>query len=485
MTKLIYELSRPGKRTYIPVKKENISSKFPHELLPSKFIRKKKAYLPEVSELEVVRHFTNISQLNVGVDTNFYPLGSCTMKYNPKISEYITQDSQFKDIHPYYPEKFSQGALEILYETASYLEKISGMDKVTFQPAAGAHGELTSLLVIRAYHTANGNPRKKVIVPDSAHGTNPASSALAGYEVIEVRSNEKGMVDCDHLRELMDEDVAAIMLTNPNTLGIFEQNIKKIADLAHEYGALLHYDGANLNAILGRVRPGDMGFDTIQFNLHKTFATPHGGGGPGSGPIGVKSHLVKFLPVPHVEKKKGGAYFLNYDYPESIGKVRAFYGNFLVVLKAYIYLRILGERGIFETSAGAVLNANYLLGLIKDKFDLPYNERYMHEFVVSTKRYKDKGIKALDVAKRLIDYGFHPPTIYFPLIVKEDLMIEPTETEDREVIEAFADALNSIAEEIDKDPDLLKEAPHVTPVGRLDEVWAAKHLILRYEKTEN
>ncbi len=481
--KLIYELSRSGKRTYIPIKKDP-SLKTSKELLPEEVLRKEKAYLPEVSELDVVRHYTNLSQLNMSVDTNFYPLGSCTMKYNPKISEYVTLNSQFKDIHPYYPEKFSQGALEILYKTANYLEKISGMNKVTFQPAAGAHGELTSLLVIRAYHTLKGNPRKKVIVPDSAHGTNPASSALAGYEVVEVRSNKRGMVDCEHLRELMDEDVAAIMLTNPNTLGIFEENIKKIADIAHEYGALLHYDGANLNAILGRVRPGDMGFDTIQFNLHKTFATPHGGGGPGSGPVGVKAHLIDFLPVPQIEKNNEGKYFLNYDYPHSIGKVRAFYGNFLVVLKAYVYLRILGESGIFETSDAAVLNANYLLSLIRDYFDVQYDERYMHEFVISTKRYKNKGIKALDVAKRLIDYGFHPPTIYFPLIVKEDLMIEPTETEDRETIEKFADALKEIVREIEDNPDILKDAPHTTPVKRLDEVWAARNLILRYEKKD-
>ncbi len=479
--KLIYELSRPGKRTYIPVKKD-VSLKSKEELLPNEVLRKEKAYLPEVSELDVVRHYTNLSQLNMSVDTNFYPLGSCTMKYNPKILEYVTLNPQFKDIHPYYPEEFSQGALEILYKTAKFLERISGMDKVTFQPAAGAHGELTSLLIIRAYHTLKGNPRKKVIVPDSAHGTNPASSALAGYEVVEVKSNKRGMVDCEHLRELMDEDVAAIMLTNPNTLGIFEEDIRKIADIAHECGVLLHYDGANLNAILGKVRPGDMGFDTIQFNLHKTFATPHGGGGPGSGPVGVKAHLIDFLPVPQVEKNSAGEYFLNYDYPYSIGKVRAFYGNFLVVLKSYVYLRILGENGIFETSDAAVLNANYLLSLIRDYFDLQYDERYMHEFVISTKRYKNKGIKALDVAKRLIDYGFHPPTIYFPLIVKEDLMIEPTETEDREIIESFAGALKKIVKEIEDNPDIVKSAPHTTPVRRLDEVWAAKHLILRYEK---
>ncbi len=484
MVKLIYELSRPGKRTYIPVKRGDLPLKAKEELLPDDILRKEKAFLPEVSELDVTRHFTNLSRLNMGVDTNFYPLGSCTMKYNPKIMEYIASNPQFKDIHPYFPEKFSQGTLEILYDIGEYLRKISGMDKVTLQPAAGAHGELTSLLIIRAYHTAKGNPRKKVIVPDSAHGTNPASSALAGYEVVEVRSNNRGMVDCEHLKELMDQDVAAIMLTNPNTLGIFEESIKKIADLAHQYGALLHYDGANLNAILGRVRPGDMGFDTIQFNLHKTFATPHGGGGPGSGPVGVKAHLAEFLPVPQVEKKDDGTYFLNYDYPNSIGKIHAFYGNFLVALKAYVYLRILGEKGIFDTSEAAVLNANYLLSLIKDNFDLQYDERYMHEFVVSTKRYKEKGIKALDVAKRLIDYGFHPPTIYFPLIVKEDLMIEPTETEDRETIEAFADALNNIVREIETDPDIVKEAPHTTPVKRLDEVWAAKHLILRYEKKD-
>ncbi len=482
--KLIYELSRTGKRTYIPVKRDMFPLKSKKELLPESVIRKEKAFLPEVSELDVVRHYTNLSHLNMSVDTNFYPLGSCTMKYNPKISEYVTLNPQFRDIHPYYPEKFSQGALKILYETALYLEKISGMDRVTFQPAAGAHGELTSLLVIRAYHTSRGNPRKKVIVPDSAHGTNPASSALSGYEVIEVKSNEKGMVDYEHLKELMDEEVAAIMLTNPNTLGIFEEGIKKIADLAHRYGALLHYDGANLNAILGRVRPGDMGFDTIQFNLHKTFATPHGGGGPGSGPVGVKSYLIKFLPIPQIEKRKDGTYFLNYDYPNSIGRVRAFYGNFLVVLKAYIYLRILGEKGLFETSEAAVLNANYLLSLIRDLFDLQYNERYMHEFVISTKRYKNKGIKALDVAKRLIDYGFHPPTIYFPLIVKEDLMIEPTETEDRETIEAFGEALRKIVKEIEENPDILKNAPHTTPVKRLDEVWAARNLVLRYEKKD-
>lgn len=482
MNKLIYELSRKGKRTYIPVKKEDFSLKEPQDILPPNIIREDKAFLPEVSELDVVRHFTGISKLNMSVDTNFYPLGSCTMKYNPKILESSAQDPQFKDIHPYYPEEFSQGVLEILYETATYLEKISGMDKVTFQPAAGAHGELTSLLVIRAYHTSRGNPRKVVIVPDSAHGTNPASSALAGYEVVEVRSNNRGMVDCEHLKELMNEDVAAIMLTNPNTLGIFEERIKDIAEIAHKYGALLHYDGANLNAILGRVKPGDMGFDTIQFNLHKTFATPHGGGGPGSGPVGVKSHLTEFLPVPHIEKRADGSYFLNYDYPNSIGKIRAFYGNFLVVLKAYIYLSILGEEGILETSNAAVLNANYLLELIKDKFDVQYKGKYMHEFVITAKKYKEKGIKALDIAKRLIDYGFHPPTIYFPLIVKEDLMIEPTETEDRETIEEFAKTLLKIVEEAENNPDILKEAPHTTPVGRLDEVWAARHLILRYEK---
>ncbi len=477
--KLIFELSGEGKRGYT-LPKSDLPTQFPEELLPPEVLREYPPELPEVSEVEVVRHFVNLSGLNYHIDKGLYPLGSCTMKYNPKIGERLAILPGFSDLHPYQPECTVQGALKLMYNLEGMLCQITGMDRITLQPAAGAQGELIGLLMIRAYHTKRGNPREKVIIPDSAHGTNPASTYLAGYQAVEVRSNSQGLVDLDELKKLVDEDVSALMLTNPNTLGLFESQIMEIADIVHQAGALLYMDGANMNALLGITRPGDMGFDLVHLNLHKTFSTPHGGGGPGSGPVGVKEELVEFLPLPTIEKGEDG-YKFNYDRSHSIGKVQGFYGNFGVMVKAYIYLRMLGAQGLRKVSEGAITNANYLMKNLKDLYYLPYDRFCQHEFVLSGSRQKAKGVRTLDIAKRLLDYGFHPPTVYFPLIVPEALMIEPTETEPKEALDGFIAAMRRIAQESEENPDLVRSAPHTTPVSRLDERKATKDLDVRWK----
>ncbi|GAV23359.1 aminomethyl-transferring glycine dehydrogenase subunit GcvPB [Carboxydothermus pertinax] len=477
---LIFELSKEG-RTGFELPELDVPAKDVTKLLPEGMFRETEPDLPEVAEVDVVRHYVGLSRRNFGVDNGFYPLGSCTMKYNPKINEDTSRLAGFAELHPYVPEELAQGALELLYDTEQYLKEITGMDRFTLQPAAGAHGEFTGIMIIKAYLAKRGEKRTKVIVPDSAHGTNPATAAMCGFDVISIKSNDRGLVDPEELAKVLDKDVAALMLTNPNTLGLFEEEIVKIAKMVHDVGGLLYYDGANLNAILGVTRPGDMGFDVMHINLHKTFSTPHGGGGPGSGPVGVKAHLAEFLPVPVVEKE-GDRYYFNYNLPNSIGKVRTFYGNFLVVVKAYTYLKALGGEGLVDVSQKAVLNANYLREKLKKYFYLPYDRLCKHEFVLSGKWQKEKGVRTLDIAKRLLDYGVHPPTIYFPLIVDEALMIEPTETESKETLDRFIEVMVAISREVEENPELLHEAPHVTPVGRLDEVGAARNPILRWSK---
>jgi glycine dehydrogenase subunit 2 len=477
---LIFELSKEG-RTGFELPELDVPAKDINNLIPEEMQRKTEPDLPEVAEVDVVRHYVGLSRRNFGVDNGFYPLGSCTMKYNPKINEDTSRLAGFAELHPYVPEELAQGALELLYDAEQYLKEITGMDRFTFQPAAGAHGEFTGLMIIKAYLEKKGEKRTKVIVPDSAHGTNPATAAMCGFNVISIKSNERGLVDPEELAKVLDKEVAALMLTNPNTLGLFEEEIVKIARMVHDVGGLLYYDGANLNAIMGVTRPGDMGFDVMHINLHKTFSTPHGGGGPGSGPVGVKAHLAEFLPVPVVEKD-GDRYYFNYNLPNSIGKVRTFYGNFLVVVKAYTYLKALGGEGLTDVSQKAVLNANYLREKLKKYFYLPYDRLCKHEFVLSGKWQKEKGVRTLDIAKRLLDYGVHPPTIYFPLIVDEALMIEPTETESKETLDRFIEVMIAISREVEENPELLHEAPHVTPVKRLDEVGAARNPILRWSK---
>lgn len=482
--KLIFELSSKGRRGYTLPKCDVPEEKIT-ELIPQEMLREKPAELPEVSEAGVVRHFVNLSVLNHHVDKGFYPLGSCTMKYNPKINEDMARLPGFAHIHPLQPEETVQGALQLMYELGQYLCEIAGMDEITLQPAAGAQGELTGLLMMRAYHQTQGNPRSKVILPDSAHGTNPASIVTAGYKTVQIRSNERGLVELNELRKAVDEEVAALMLTNPNTLGLFESDICEISKIVHDAGALLYMDGANLNALMGIAMPGDMGFDAVHFNLHKTFSTPHGGGGPGSGPLGVKKDLAKFLPVPVVRRGKkqearSKRYYLDYDLPQSIGKIQTFYGNFGVMVKAYTYIRILGPEGLREVSESAIVNANYLLRRLEPYFDLPYKGPCMHEFVLSGNRQKAKGIRTNDMAKRLLDFGVHAPTVYFPLIVPEALMIEPTETESRESLDHFIEAMMAIAEEVDSNPQIVRTAPHTTPVSRLDEAAAVKNLDVRW-----
>lgn len=481
--KLVFEISRPGRKAY-SLPDCDVPEKKLEEMIPKQHIRKTNPELPELSEVDVVRHFTGLSRRNHGVDSGFYPLGSCTMKYNPKINEDIARLGGFARVHPYQPQDTVQGCLELLYRMDGMLSEITGMDKVSLQPAAGAHGEMTGLMIIKAYHEYLGEKRRtKIIVPDSAHGTNPASAAMAGFEVVEIKSNEKGGVDLESLKAAVNEETAGLMLTNPNTLGLFEDNIEEIAWIVHQAGGLLYYDGANANAIMGISRPGDMGFDIVHLNLHKTFSTPHGGGGPGSGPVGVKKHLVPFLPSPVVEFKNG-VYSLNYDLPLSIGRVHSFYGNFGVIVKAYAYIMSMGAEGLSKISTTAVLNANYLMNRLKEYYVLPYDNTCMHEFVLSGQRQKEQGVSALDIAKRLLDFGVHPPTIYFPLIVKEAMMIEPTETESRETLDEFADTMIQIAKEAEECPQIIKSAPHITVVGRLDEAKAARNPVLRWMKEE-
>jgi len=478
---LIFELSVPGRSTNLlpecDVDETEIS-----EMIPLSFLREGEIDLPELGEVDVVRHFTHLSQKNYGVDSGFYPLGSCTMKYNPKINEEVSKLDGFMKVHPYQPEKTVQGCLELLYKTDKFLSEITGMDRFSLQPAAGAHGEMAGLMIIKAYHEHNGDyKRTKIIVPDSAHGTNPASAAAVGFNVVEVKSNDRGGIDIDALKDLMDDEIAGLMLTNPNTLGLFDENIDIIAQIVHEAGGLLYYDGANANAIIGISRPGDMGFDVVHLNLHKTFSTPHGGGGPGSGPVGVKRQLVPFLPKPVVEYDNGRYYF-DYDRPLSIGKIKSFYGNFLVVVKAYAYILSLGAEGLKKVSEAAVLNANYIKEKLKKYFHLPYDRTCMHEVVFSGQWQKEYGVSTLDIAKRLLDFGYHPPTIYFPLIVREAFMVEPTETESKETLDEFINTMIEIANEAEKEPEKLHNAPLNTPVQRLDEAKAARSPVLKYER---
>jgi glycine dehydrogenase subunit 2 len=451
------------------------------ELVPAEQRRTTPARLPEVSELELVRHFTELSTLNYGIDSGPYPLGSCTMKYNPKVNERVAALEGFSGLHPYEPEALVQGALELMHTLEGWLAEIAGLSQTTLQPAAGAHGELTGLLLIRAYHEAHGRAPRKIVIPDTAHGTNPASVVMAGYEPLAVRSDARGGIDMDELRAATSEDLAGLMLTNPNTLGLFDEHIVEIAQVVHDAGGLLYYDGANANAVLGISRAGDMGFDIVHFNTHKTFSTPHGGGGPGAGPIVVRDTLAPFLPAPVVVAEADGRYRFDYDRPQSIGRVRSFYGNFGVLVRAYAYIRALGADGLAHVSEAAVLNANYVLEGIRDLFDVPYERRCMHEFVVSGDPLKQHGVKVMDLAKRLLDYGVHPPTTYFPLIVSEALMIEPTETESKESLDALIGALREAVADAARDPELLHSAPHTMPVRRLDEVRAARQPVLRHQ----
>ena len=434
--------------------------------------------LPETPEREVVKHYVNLSQRNFSVDNGLYPLGSCTMKYNPKFADALASMPCVTSIHPYQDEDTIQGAMQLLNKLERALCDISDMDAVTLQPAAGAHGEFTGMLIAKAFHKANGHDRTEVVIPDSAHGTNPASAAMAGYGVLEIPSNADGCVDIEALKNAVSHKTAAFMITNPNTLGIFEDRIREIADIVHDSGALLYYDGANFNAILGMTSPGKMNFDIMHFNLHKTFATPHGGGGPGAGPVGVREHLEKYLPVPRIVEH-GGRYRFEYDRPDSIGKVRAFHGNFAVLVRAYAYILRHGGDGLKEISQAAVLNSNYLKSRLSEEFELPYRQLRKHEFVISAKKQaKERNVKALDIAKRLLDYGYMSPTIYFPSLVEEALMIEPTETETKETLDHFADTLIMISKE---DPDIVHAAPTNTSVGRVDELYAARELILTWK----
>ncbi|ADU29951.1 aminomethyl-transferring glycine dehydrogenase subunit GcvPB [Bacillus cellulosilyticus] len=480
---LIFEISKEGRIGH-SLPEMDVPEVALDELIPSQFQREEAAELPEVSELQLVRHYTALSRRNHGVDSGFYPLGSCTMKYNPKINEDVARYPGFAHIHPYQAESTIQGALELMYHLQNSLAEITGMDEVTLQPAAGAHGEWTGLMMIRAFHEANGDThRTKVIVPDSAHGTNPASATVAGFESVTVRSNEKGLVDLDHLKEVVGEDTAALMLTNPNTLGLFEEQIVEMAEIVHNAGGKLYYDGANSNAILGITRPGDMGFDVVHLNLHKTFTTPHGGGGPGSGPVGVKKDLIPFLPKPTVVKD-GETYRFEYNLPQSIGRVKPYYGNFGINVRAYTYIRTMGPEGLRQVSEHAVLNANYMFRRLQPYYDAPYTQHCKHEFVLSGRRQKRLGVRTLDIAKRLLDFGYHPPTIYFPLNVEECLMIEPTETESKETLDEFIDAMIQIAKEAEETPEIVQEAPHHTVIDRLDETTAARKPVLRYTKED-
>lgn len=474
--KLIFERSHEGRRAYdMPA----LDVACACGEIPENMRATAPLALPELGEVDLVRHYTNLSRRNFGVDNGFYPLGSCTMKYNPKINEELTP--LFDGVHPLLDADMAQGCLRLMKDTEGMLCEICGMDAFTLQPAAGAHGELTGLMHIRAYHESRGDvARTTIIVPDAAHGTNPASAAMAGFKVKEIKSAPDGGVDLDALREAVGPDTAGLMLTNPSTLGLFERNIREIADIVHSAGGLLYYDGANLNAIMGIVRPGDMGFDVMHINLHKTFSTPHGGGGPGNGPVGVKSFLMPFMPVP-VITERGGEMVLDYDRPQSIGKVKGFYGNFGVIVKAYCYIRSLGGKGLKEASENAVLNANYIMNRLRGTYEIPHDRICMHECVVTPGELMDYGVHTSDIAKALIDRGYHPPTIYFPLIVHEAMMIEPTETESRETLDEFVDAMIDIARVAKTDAAAIHAAPVTTPVGRPDEVLAARKPIVKFE----
>jgi len=479
--RLIFEKSIPGRRGV-----GIIPSDVPGSIhIKSGLLRERPAQLPELSELDVVRHFTQLSRRNFGVDTNFYPLGSCTMKYNPKVAERIAAYPGFAHLHPLLPQlrmggMLTQGALKVIYETDVLLQEITGMAGFTMQPMAGAHGELTGMMIMAAYHADRGNKTKKttVLISDSAHGTNPASAAIAGYKVEPIPSDKNGVMDIDALKASLGEHVAGIMLTCPNTLGLFNPHVKEICDLIHGVDGLAYYDGANLNAILGKARPGDFGFDIVHLNLHKTFGTPHGAGGPGAGPVGVREKLLDYLPIAIVVKRADGTYALDYDRDKSIGYIAPFYGNFAVILKAYVYILMLGAEGLGRVAENAVLNANYIREKLKPYYHLPYDRICKHECVFSASKQTEKGVHAVDIAKALMDRGFHPPTVYFPTIVKEALMIEPTETESKETLDAFIEAMIDIAREAETEPEKLKEAPTTTVVCRPDETAAAKNLDL-------
>jgi len=479
---LLFERGRAGRKG-VSLPEWDVPRCRPEDYLGAASVRSDPVGFPELSEPEVVRHYTRISRWNYGVDTGFYPLGSCTMKYNPKIHEEIAAHPAWRDVHPLTPEQNVQGCLQILFEMEGLLREVSGMDACTLQPAAGAHGELTGMMIVRAFHEKRGDRRSRVLIPDTAHGTNPATAVLCGYEVVEVPSGREGILEPQALAQYLDDRVAALMLTNPNTLGLFERHVTEIVERVHGVGGLVYCDGANLNAIVGTVRPGDTGVDVLHFNLHKTFSTPHGGGGPGAGPVAVKAALEPFLPGPRLRKSEYG-YSWDRDLPDAIGRVRAFYGNFGVILRAYAYIRSLGASGLNRVSRVSVLNANYVQALLKDAYHVPYPVGCMHECVVSDKNLTPFGVSTMDVAKRLIDLGFHPPTIYFPLVVPGALMIEPTETETKEELDRFCAAMLQIAREAAGDPDLLKRAPESTPVSRLDEVRAARKPRLRWEPVD-
>lgn len=477
--KLIFELSQKGRIGY-SLPDNGVSDDY-SSLLPDALKRKSEPNLPEVDELTVVRHYTNMSNNNFGVDTGFYPLGSCTMKYNPKINEEICKLPGFVKIHPLQSEKSVQGLLEICYKLKRSLSEICGMSDFTLNPFAGAHGELTGLMVIRSYHRNRGDDKRtKIIVPDSAHGTNPASAACCGLQVVEVKSKEDGRIDVEALKSLLGDDIAGMMMTNPNTLGLFEYDIPQIAEMVHACGGLMYYDGANLNPMLGKCRPGDMGFDVAHLNLHKTFSTPHGGGGPGAGSVGVRKGLEMFLPTPHIVKNSQGEYLVEWDSEKSLGSISAFYGNVPVLLRAYSYIRTMGKDYLKKVGELSVLNAMYVRERLKSKYELPIASVCKHEFVFNGLKDKSTGVTTLDVAKRLLDYGFHAPTIYFPLLFHEALMIEPTENESRETLDCFIDAMLKIADEAERTPDVVKSAPHNSPVRRLDEVKAAREPRLTY-----
>lgn len=490
--KLIFEKSVVGRRGVTFPKVAEVIDAY----IPKKYQREIPLPLPEISENDLIRHYTRLSSQTYGVDTGFYPLGSCTMKYNPKIHEEVARYAGFANIHPLQPVQTVQGSLQLLYELQQYLCEISGMDQVSLTPSAGAQGELAGMLMVRAYHKAAGRLgrcRVNVIIPDSAHGTNPASATLAGFNIQTVKTNAEGGIDIDDLMKVVDDKTAAMMLTNPNTLGLFEKEIGKIGKIIHDAGALLYLDGANLNALLGLTRPGDLGFDIVHFNLHKTFSTPHGGGGPGAGPVGVKSALIPFLPYPLIEKNtkrktlsnsplsgREQVYHFEKGRRKSVGRVHGFYGNFGILLRAYTYIRRLGAEGLLAISRNTIINANYLKGLLEKSFPVPYSRPCMHEFVVTAKKFMPQGVHAWDIAKRLMDYGFYPPTVNFPLIVEEALMIEVPESESKETIESFANAMRAIGDEIEKDPEKVTGAPHTRPISRVDEVFAARRLNVRF-----
>ena len=473
---LLIELSTPGRPSpYVAEADVPTPANIPTHL------RRSDLPLPELAEVEVVRHFVRLSQQNYAVDLGMYPLGSCTMKYNPKINDAMVRLPGFQDVHPYQPEELVQGALGLMHALGEHLKAITGFDAITLQPAAGAQGELTGLLMVRAYHQQRREGhRDKVLIPDSAHGTNPATATMVGYTTIAIPTDHRGNVDLAALKQAVGPDTAALMITNPNTLGLFEEHILEVTETVHQAGGLVYGDGANLNAILGVVRPRDLGVDILHMNLHKTFSVPHGGGGPGAGPVAVVRELEPYLPVPVVVRRDDGRFALDLDRPHSIGRVKAFHGQFLALVRAYTYLRMVGADGLRAVSGAAVLNANYLKEVLRDHFELPYDRSCMHEFILSGNRQRRLGVRTLDIAKRLIDYGFYPPTIYFPLIVEEALMIEPTETEPKATLDAFAEALRQIAREAVEDPDVVRSAPHRTVVGRLDEVSAARRPILTW-----